>query len=317
MTRRRQTTIPAVLAAGVLLTGLAAPVAHAQENLPGQHTGPVQFWAEGNDQCQVTFTMSNATNGAYTMDWRIDDEPLTGPNYGSGPTSKRTFRSLINQPQFSAIEPKVGYRRNFDPPLVNSETVTLTALNTLPNRGADSHTIDFRVILGPDGRDRGNGEWHTTTVSGCLTDTSATFDAPAPATVGEPVDLTVRVAPAGAAGSVQFFDAGQPIGEPVPVVDGASTLQHSFEGVGDHVLTATFTPAEPGPTDTPYGPSDAGPVTITVREADEGTGSLGIGSLDLGSLGTGSLDAGSASVGPIGFGSLGFLNVNSAAGPTE
>ena len=113
------------------------------------------------------------------------------------------------------------------------------------------------------------------------------------------------------------LESSQPIGEPVPVVDGASTLQHSFEGVGDHVLTATFTPAEPGPTDTPYGPSDAGPVTITVREADEGTGSLGIGSLDLGSLGTGSLDAGSASVGPIGFGSLGFLNVNSAAGPTE
>lgn len=278
---RIQSGIPAVLAVGALLGGLASPIASAQEGLPGQHTGPVQFWASGNDQCQVEFTMSNATNGAYTMDWRIDEEPLTGPDYGSGPISHRTYRGDLNLPQFN--HPAVGYKFDYQP-LISSRTVTLTDLGDLPNRAADAHTVDFRMILGPDGRHRGDGRWHSVTVTGCQSATSATIDAPTTATVGDPVDLTVRIAPEDANGSVQFFDGGEPIGEPVPVTDGAATLRHQFDQSGDHVLSATFTPAEPAADGTPYAPSESNPVTISIEEPSAGTGSLTAGSLSAGSL---------------------------------
>lgn len=303
----RRQAIPAVVAAGTLLIGLTSPVANAQAGLPGQHTGPVQFWAEGNDQCQVELTMSNATNGAYTMDWRIDEEPLTGPDYGTGPTSHRKYRGDLNPPQFSATPPKVGYRSDYEP-LVSSRTVTLTDLSDLPNRAADAHTVDFRVVLGPDGGHRGDGQWHTATFTGCQSDTTATFETPASVTVGQPVDLTVRIAPDAATGAVQFFDGGQPIGEPVPVVDGVATLSHEFDASGDHALSATFTPAEPTATSTPYAPSEAGPVTISVEDPSPGTGSLGAGSLGSASLGTGSLGSGSLTTT-----SLAWLEFHSAA----
>ncbi|MDS1113583.1 hypothetical protein RD149_07350 [Gordonia westfalica] len=55
-------------------------VAQAADN--GQRTGPVQFWAENLGNCQVKFTLTNEPNiTSYTLDWRIDDEPLRDVDY--------------------------------------------------------------------------------------------------------------------------------------------------------------------------------------------------------------------------------------------
>lgn len=278
ITFRRIAIIPAALATTGLTLGLAAPVAQAQSDLPGQHTGPVQFWADATDHCQVTFTHSNSTNGQYPLDWRIDGEPLRGPDYGTGATSHRRFNPAPNQPQFQTGV--VGYRSDFVP-LVSARTVTLTDLADLPDRGADDHNIEFRMILGPHTPHRGDGRWHTVAVTGCQTDTTSTLTAPTSAAPGVPVPLTVQVAPADANGTVQFYEDGAPFGEPVPVVGGDATIERAFAELGDRVLTAAFIPAVPAASDTPYAPSTTAPVTIRIAEPPVESGSLGFGSLGL------------------------------------
>jgi hypothetical protein len=58
-----------------------------------------------------------------------------------------------------------------------------------------------------------------------------------------PVAMTATVAPAGAAGKVQFLDGANAIGTPVSVdATGSATLTVSNLGVGSHNLTAAFTP---------------------------------------------------------------------------
>lgn len=58
-----------------------------------------------------------------------------------------------------------------------------------------------------------------------------------------PVTLSATVAPAGAAGKVQFLDGATPIGSPVAVdATGAASLTVSNLGLGTHNLTAAFTP---------------------------------------------------------------------------
>ena len=44
---------------------------------------PVQFWAEGNDRCEVTFTVINRTNStSYLVDFIVDDEDPMGVEDG-------------------------------------------------------------------------------------------------------------------------------------------------------------------------------------------------------------------------------------------
>ncbi|MGI5501366.1 Ig-like domain repeat protein [Lentzea sp. CA-135723] len=57
------------------------------------------------------------------------------------------------------------------------------------------------------------------------------------------VTLNATVAPAGAAGSVQFLDGAANLGNPVAVSGGSATLTTSALAVGSHSLTARFVPA--------------------------------------------------------------------------
>jgi hypothetical protein len=272
----------AALATAGLALGLTAPAAGAQTQGVGG-SAVMRYAASGGTDCTVTLQMWNGTNGAYTIDFLVDDQAPFGPDYGTGQTGYR-WTGALNPPQFSIVEPKVAYNKAY-PLLESSRTFNLLALSPqIPNRDSDTHTVRYRVILGPATADRGPlpaSGWYETQVSGCHVTTTATLDAPATAEPNTPVDLTVTVTP-GAAGTVQFFDNGVPIGEPVAVVDGVATLSHAFDTVGTHAVTATFTPTEPR-----FVPSDAGPVTVTVQDPvtppGPGTGSLG--SLGAGSLG--------------------------------
>ncbi|MFF0817714.1 Ig-like domain-containing protein [Rhodococcus sp. NPDC003318] len=71
--------------------------------------------------------------------------------------------------------------------------------------------------------------------------TTTDLQVPATAKTGEPVTLTANVGPANAVGSVQFKDGAANIGGPVTVSGGVATLSHTFDAVGAHAVTATFT----------------------------------------------------------------------------
>ncbi|MFE4503478.1 beta strand repeat-containing protein [Rhodococcus sp. NPDC056743] len=72
-------------------------------------------------------------------------------------------------------------------------------------------------------------------------DTALGLTVPAVASTGVAVDLTATVAPANAAGTVQFQDNGVDIGSAVSVVGGVGTVSHAFGSAGAHSITASFT----------------------------------------------------------------------------
>jgi hypothetical protein len=105
--------------------------------------------------------------------------------------------------------------------------------------------------------------------------TSATVGAPAgakattttftvipsgPVLQGVPVILVAQVAPANAAGMVQFLDGDTPVGTPRPVFGGFALTVTSQLPKGTHSLTATFTPANPAT----FAPSAPPAVSLTV-----------------------------------------------------
>nr|BFE50343.1 Ig-like domain-containing protein [Saccharothrix mutabilis subsp. capreolus] len=75
-----------------------------------------------------------------------------------------------------------------------------------------------------------------------------------------PVTLTATVAPAGAAGSVQFLDGAANLGNPVPLSGGTATLSTSTLAVGAHSFSARFVPANAGA----YEPSQSAAVALEV-----------------------------------------------------
>ena len=75
--------------------------------------------------------------------------------------------------------------------------------------------------------------------------TTSTLSASASETLpGAPLTLTARVVAASAggalAGTVQFFDADTPLGDPVPVAGGQATLSTQLAGYGSHALAAAY-----------------------------------------------------------------------------
>lgn len=78
-----------------------------------------------------------------------------------------------------------------------------------------------------------------------------------------PLMLTAQVNPATAAGSVQFKDGSANIGDPVPVTNGSASQTTSTLAVGQHQLTAVFTPANPAA----FGPSTSQTVPFVISGA--------------------------------------------------
>ncbi|MGW7523306.1 Ig-like domain repeat protein [Streptomyces sp. NPDC054783] len=94
------------------------------------------------------------------------------------------------------------------------------------------------------------------------TTTSVAVSPASPATAGTNVTLTATVAPASAAGTVQFRDNGTALGAPATVTGGTATFSTTALAVGTHSLTADFTP-----TDTTSAASSSTAVSYTVDPA--------------------------------------------------
>jgi hypothetical protein len=283
----------------VTATALTMPALASAEGEAGLREGPVQFWAEGNDQCQVTFNTLNKTNGTYYVDFVVDDENPTAlagqPGVWSsaglvvnvtldGTATSRTVgrRGLATNAQAPLFQAGVtGYVRDREP-VGTTGTINLRDLALLPNAGADSHTVTYQVVLGPDSRDKG---WNSTTktfarfttdVTGCNTATTATLTGPSTVEQGTEAIFGLTVAPPEATGSVQFAIDGTPAGDPVPVSGGAASLAHTFGAPGDYRVTAEFT-GDPG-----FENSTSNEVVVQVTAPGGGNDNGSSGSADLG-----------------------------------
>ena len=93
-----------------------------------------------------------------------------------------------------------------------------------------------------------------------VTRTTFTVIPSGPIIQGVPVILVAQVAPANAAGTVQFMDGDTPLGAPRPVFGGFALMVTSQLTKGTHSLTATFTPANLAT----FAPSAPLPVSLSV-----------------------------------------------------
>ncbi|WP_188511583.1 HtaA domain-containing protein [Conyzicola nivalis] len=74
--------------------------------------------------------------------------------------------------------------------------------------------------------------------------TSTALAVPAAATIGTAVTLSATVTPAGAVGSVGFFDGATSLAT-APVASGTASTSSTFSVAGAHPITAVFTPTDP------------------------------------------------------------------------
>ncbi len=157
---------------------------------------PVAFWAEGNDKCEVTFTVVNRTaSDQYHVDYLIDDEKApakvaeSDPAYPSGETydfgkltagpyegtdiGVRTIGRIGVRGKSSGEPGGVSdVQSTFRDPVTNTNTVKLHDLKDLPNPKADKHVITYQQINGPVRGDFGiqsDMPVFSTEVTGCAT----------------------------------------------------------------------------------------------------------------------------------------------------
>ena len=181
-------SLPLALTAGILSPSLAAadPV--------DQPAAALTTSARDLGNCQVEFSITNTTNvTSYTLDWRIDDEPLrTNPDipfpYGrtggmsatvdpgyDGPIFPRDAETRPNTEQDrwmrSGLTPSTAtYTKDL-------KNITDSYNPALPNPDNDVHVVRYRLALGPAGNnaepqwgDRewlGDRDWKTVVVTGC------------------------------------------------------------------------------------------------------------------------------------------------------
>ncbi|MFC7450613.1 Ig-like domain-containing protein, partial [Rhodococcus daqingensis] len=112
-----------------------------------------------------------------------------------------------------------------------------TLSHTFDAAGAKSITA---VYSGGAGFTGSSSAPATVTVSVPDEATTTTVTVPATANVGAAVELKATVAPAAAAGTVQFKDGAANIGGPVAVNAGVATLSHTFDAAGAKSITAVY-----------------------------------------------------------------------------
>ena len=148
-------------------------------------------------------------------------------------------------------------------PALTGGTATLTT-SSLPG-GAHSITARYlpadSTAFSPSQSAAG-----TLTVNAQPTSTMLSVSPAGKATVGSAVTLTATVAPGTAAGSVGFGDGSTSLGT-VPVKSGKATLTTTTLALGDHSLTASFTPTDSAK----YTSSTSAAVSLTLVAAPKVT----------------------------------------------
>lgn len=169
--------------------GLAAvPGVASAVPAAGTPEGAVTFSAKDLGNCEAEFTIVNKTNvSTFTIDWRIDDEP--GRDIGVGFDVFRTGSPNMAGKAISPTWPDEVPENTVENRTMVSDREPVTAVYTqdlknlngwnpaLPNPDADTHKVDYRMVLGPPGNNGqtpdgtpewlGDRQWRTITVTGC------------------------------------------------------------------------------------------------------------------------------------------------------
>ncbi|QBJ96555.1 Ig-like domain repeat protein [Rhodococcus sp. ABRD24] len=107
-------------------------------------------------------------------------------------------------------------------------------------------------------------------------ETTTTVTAPTTVGKGSEANLTATVSPAGATGTVQFFEGANPIGDPVAVSGGTATLPHSFSEMGTYSISAKYTPSgQFHASESTAVPIEVGPVVTTTNVTVPATAEAG------------------------------------------
>ncbi len=268
-------------------TDVGAPVAldgSGHANLPYTFNAAGAFAVSAVYSGTTGFTGSTAAAQSVTV---TDPAPIDVPTTTSlgvpatATTGIQTTLSATVQAQSGTAVPTgtVQFRDNEMPlgnpvPLLNGSatldhtfttvgTHSITALFTADAGFVGSTSTQHPVVVSAP---------NPTDVQSSVSITSATS-----ATAGTSFKLTAKVIGAPSLpGTVQFFDGGVALGQPVAVVNGVAELQHTFDQAGPHQIHAVYS----------GGPGVQGSTSqvqvLDVAESGGGTGSTG----SLGSLGS-------------------------------
>ncbi len=166
MNRYSRLALPACAAALVAAT---VPAVAAAQDSPG-----IEVSASSPGPCLVTFQMDNRTNSTFfTLDFRVDNEPLGPDDFGTGPVGPRSVRSEIapDTPPW----PGNPYRNDIEPPFTSTKTEDLEARGYPPKPPTETYLVEYRVILGPEANDYVE-EWQSIEVPGCKETSGGTLD---------------------------------------------------------------------------------------------------------------------------------------------
>ncbi|WP_344411190.1 hypothetical protein [Dietzia kunjamensis] len=132
--------------------------------------------AVSNNPCEVTFSITNATNATYSIVWRIDGE--LGPPDAAPWAVWNGRRGVVGEPAGGPgnIFPTVDHTWGWKDAVTTQTTINLlTDLDYIPNRAEDAHTISYALIgpesdyINPDVSALASDpeEWETVDVAGC------------------------------------------------------------------------------------------------------------------------------------------------------
>ncbi|WP_436494462.1 Ig-like domain repeat protein [Actinokineospora sp. HUAS TT18] len=144
------------------------------------------------------------------------------------------------------------------PVAVNNGVATLTTSALV--QGARSLTAEYLGSATHNGSTSSALSYQVNAPAAVVTTTALAVTPSGTAEQFSTVTLAATVAPAAAAGSVQFFDGANAIGSPVAVAGGSATYSTASLAVGAHNFTARFVATNPAA----YEPSTSAAVALNV-----------------------------------------------------
>ncbi|MGH3873531.1 MAG: Ig-like domain repeat protein [Pseudonocardiaceae bacterium] len=161
----------------------------------------------------------------------------------ASPTAANTVQTLTASVTPATAAGSVQFRDGANP-LGNPVTVTNGTASTTTTLPPGNHSLTAEFI--PTNAAAFTGSTSAAVpylVNAAVTATTLSVTPASPAVKNTVQTLTATVTPA-AAGSVQFKDGANPLGNPVTVTNGTATATTTLP-VGTHSLTAVFTPTDP------------------------------------------------------------------------
>ena len=240
--------VAALLTAGTVALGTAshadAPGAMEVSPATGTDTSGVQLTTAGPCPSDATNLLVSVAGSGFPAEGQnvVGNSPIstyaTTPEGGMVVPLSSTMRDYASVAGFTTLQGRYDF------------TLTCRAAFGSATFGTFATSIWFT-----------SNTAYQNTAPATATTTALTVSPATPVVQGTPVTLTAAVAPAGAAGSVQFLDGTKALGSPVPVTAGTAKLTTSTLAVGTHPLAARFTPSDTAA----FAPSTSAQVSSTVK----------------------------------------------------